>query len=62
MVFCATMLEWKKSLTELTKEELIEVVSELESLANHPKTDLWSEEIREIIYKKRPGWKIHNRE
>lgn len=60
----------QRQLHELTKEELIEIVqdyqdmtSEIESLANSMMTadggSLDGDAIREILYKERPGWRIH---
>lgn len=59
----------KKQLTELTKEELIEVVqdyqemvSDLEEYINvHGFATEELETLREILYKERPGWEIHKR-
>ena len=58
-----------RQLHELTKEELIEVVqdyqemvSELEEMANRfcqINDYKVGDDIRDILYKERPGWKIH---
>jgi hypothetical protein len=62
---------WRE-LQELSKEELIEVVqdyqemvSELEELAYQHNTIAdykTGDAIRDILYKERPGWKIHDKE
>lgn len=59
----------KKQLTELSKEELIEVVqdyqemvSDLEEYINvHGFSTEELDVLRDILYKERPGWKIHQR-
>ena len=68
----------QRQLHELSKEELIEVVqdyqemfSEFEELANrfnstrtiNPILDSQiGDDIRDILYKERPGWRIHEKE
>jgi hypothetical protein len=65
----------QRQLHELTKEELIavvqdyqEMVSELEELSHSLMTTeakagfVYGDAINDILYKERPGWRIHDKE
>lgn len=63
----ATGFIMKKQLHEFTKEELIEIIQDYQEMVNdleeyineHGFASEETTEFREILYKERPGWKIH---